>query len=346
MVSEDNGFEQADVFCKDTDGVCQYRIPALLTTNKGTLLAVSDARVHKPGDAPNKINLAMKRSSDGGRSWSAMKYIAQFGEGEAACDPCMLVDRDTGRIWLVYDYAVPCPGQPHDRSMKFHLIRSDDEGETWSAPLDLTATLVRPEWRTIQAAPGRGIQLRNGTLVFPIYTLQQDLTFRCHLLRSADHGGAWNIGSPVGENRSEPQIVELLDGSIKINMRQAKAKGCRSVAVTHDVGETWSVPQDDRALVDPGCQACIHRLTDSRDGDDKSRLLFSNAAHPTTRLNMTLRLSYDEGKTWPVSRLLHTERSMYSCLTTLPDRTIGLLYEKDLNIAFARITLAWLTDGA
>lgn len=344
MINADTGAEHREVLARGDNGVCLYRIPALVATKQQTLIAVCEARINRMEDPPNKINLVMRRSPDNGRTWTPLRHIAQFGAEEAAADPCMLVDRDTGRIWIAYDYAVPRPGLLHDRDMRFHLIYSDDDGETWSGPRDLTPALRKPGWLTIQSAPGIGIQTRAGTLVFPAYT-HQDAPGRCHLIYSRDHGETWEISSGAGRNSSESQIVELADGSVLINMRQAREKGCRSVAVTGDLGKTWSDPVDDKNLIDPGCQACVLRLTFPDAAGGRSRILFSNAAHPASRLNLTLRLSYDEGRTWPIAKLLHAERSMYSSLASLPDRAIGLLYERNLNIAFARITLDWLTDG-
>ena len=341
--ADSTAFEQHDILRRGDEGVCLYRIPALVTTTRRNVVAVCEARINRMEDAPNKINLVMRRSADSGRTWTPARQFVEFGDEEAAADPCMLVDRDTGRIWIAYDYAVPCPGLLEDRDMRLHLIHSDDDGDTWSAPRDLTPEVKRPEWLTVQSAPGRGIQTRDGVLVIPVYT-RQDSPRRCHLLYSRDHGETWTISAGVGNNSGESQVAELADGGVMINMRQAKPKGCRSVAVTADLGETWSDTVDDRTLIDPGCQGCLYRLT-FPDADGRSRILFSNAAHPTQRLNMTLRLSYDEGRTWPVAKRLNPERSMYSCLAQLPDRSIGLLYERSMQMAFARLTLDWLTDG-
>jgi len=345
MSTQDNGFEEVNVFVSGTDGVCQYRIPALVTATDGALIAVCDARIEEPGDAPNNIDLVVKRSVDGGRTWSATERIAQFPGTEAACDPCMLVDRETGTIWVFYDYAVPHDSLPRNRRIMTHVIASDDHGRTWSKPKDLTPEINRPEWYYVAAAPGMGIQTRDGKLVAPVYTKRRDEPSKSHVLWSEDHGETWILGGGAGTDTGECQVVELDDDRLLINMRRPKGAGCRSVACSDDGGHSWSEAVDDPALIEPACQASFIRLTSTRDGDDKSRLLFSNPAHASQRLNMTVRLSYDEGKTWPVAKLVNPERSMYSCLTVLPDKTIGLLYEKGKILAFARFSLAWLTDG-
>ena len=347
MSSQASLFEGTPVFISGEDGVTEYRIPSLVVSNKRTLIAICDARVDQRGDAPNNIDLVMKRSFDLGRTWTPMRRIVAFPGQEAACDPCTLVDRETGTIWVFYDYAVPHDTLPLKRHIMFHAIRSDDDGETWSDPLDLTSELVKPDWYYLAAAPGMGIQARGGRLIAPTYSVRRDAPSQSHMLSSDDHGGTWHLSAGVGGSNDECQVVELSDGTLMINMRQPREKGCRGVAVTADGGETWSDTVDDSALVEPGCQASFVRYTDTRDGDSKNRLLFANPAYATERVCMTVRLSYDEGKTWPVSRAIHPGPSAYSCLTVLPDRAIGLLYERDgyNQIAFARFTLEWLTRG-
>ena len=144
--------------------------------------------------------------------------------------------------------------------------------------------------------------------------------------------------------------MELADGTIMMNMRQVQDKGFRAVSTTKDGGETWSEVIDETVLIEPRCQASFIRYTDKRSGASRNRLLFSNPASATNRVKMTVRLSYDEGKTWPVSKMIHDGPSAYSCLTVLADGSIGLLYErgeKKLNekITFARFSLQWLTEG-
>ena len=339
-------FEQTPVFTSGENGVTEYRIPSLVVSNTHILIAICDARVDQRGDAPNNIDVVMKRSFDLGKTWTPVRRIVVFPGQEAACDPCTLMDRETGAIWVFYDYAVPHDTLPRNRHMMFHAIRSDDDGETWSEPLDLTSKVVQPGWYYLAAAPGMGIQTRSGRLIAPTYSMRQEEPGQSHLLWSDDHGETWHLGAGVGENNSECQVVELTDGALMINMRQ-RGNGCRAVAVTSDGGETWSDAVDDQALVEPSCQASFIRYTDVRDGDAKNCLLFSNPADAAERVSMTVRLSYDEGKTWPMSRVIHLGSSAYSCLTVLPDGTIGLLYEREgyNEIAFARFTLEWLTGG-
>ncbi len=339
--------QHIDVFVSGEDGVCEYRIPALVVTNEGTLVAVCDARVDRPGDAPNNIDLVMKRSFDGGKTWTQMQLIQRYPGDEAACDPCMLMDRDTDIIWVFYDYAIPEPDLREGRRLMLHVIKSEDHGETWSEPVDLTVTLQPPEGMSLYAGPGMGIQMRSGRLVAPVYSRHETgEPSMCHVVHSDDHGETWQIGAGVASKHNEHQVVELADGSLMSIVRQSPDKGHRLIATSNDGGETWSDTWEEPALVEPGCQASFIRYAEQRDGDGTNRLLFANPASPQNRVNGTVRVSYDEGKTWPVAKTIWEGSFAYSCLTVLPDNSIGLLYERDdyQRITFARFTLEWLTD--
>ncbi|MCC6682678.1 MAG: exo-alpha-sialidase [Phycisphaeraceae bacterium] len=365
-------FEHKDLFISGIDDVCQYRIPTLVTTNRGTLLAMCDARVEKGGDSPNNIDLVLKRSIDNGRTWSPQQVVVDFPGYEAACDPSMLVDRQTGTIWLFYDYSVP-DNAGGIQITRFHAVTSNDDGQTWSAPRDLTDELrassgladVSEAERAqvhVQVAPGMGIQTRAGQLVVPVYT-RQDGTPHARLVVSEDHGRTWWLGAPMAPQLNECQVAELSDGTLMLNSRRQKGPDGRAVGITEDLGRSWSQVYEDTTLIDSQCQASLIRFTDTRDGYDRNRLLFVNPAQvPAPRLwdgrrTMTIRLSYDEGKTWPVSKVIEPSTAAYSCLTVLPDMTIGLLYEcvdqqpneklefAYLKVRYARFNLEWLTDG-
>ncbi|MBN1317327.1 MAG: exo-alpha-sialidase [Anaerolineales bacterium] len=368
-------WKKQDVYIAGLDNVCQYRIPALITTNRGTLLAVCDARVEKPGDSPNNIDLVIKRSIDNGRTWSMMQTVVDFPEVQAACDPSLLVDRQTGTIWLFYDYSFLSRIKEDKLICRLHAITSNDDGMSWSEPLDLTDSLKdclrhrsgqasevdqkllevlsagdETQFR-IQVAPGMGIQTRTGELVVPVYTYCAGIPYP-QLMHSNDHGRTWTLSTALGSNMNESQVVELSNGDLMLNCRNLQGHGYRSVAETADFGETWSEIRMDKTLIDPECQASIIRFTDQDAGYKKSRLLFVNPAQSGRhhRTNLTVRLSYDEGKSWPVSKEIHAGPSAYSCLTILPDMTIGLLYESGQRnpyerIAYTRFNLEWLTDS-
>jgi len=347
-------FKTKDVFVGGQDKIREYRIPALVTTKKGTLIAICDARVERIGDAINNIDLAMKRSFDNGVTWEPLKILADFPGQQAAADASMLVDRTTGTVWIAYGHFLDkllsrSLRKQERRAIAMHLIHSRDDGRTWSKASDITRSVTKPGWEAVMVAPGRGIQMRAGRLIFPVYTRQPDQDYS-HLMSSDDHGKTWRISSPAARMVNECQVAELKDGSLMLNMRSYRKKGCRAVATTKDGGKTWGKLVDDTQLPEPTCQASLIRYTDVRDGFTRDRLLFVNPANTKKRVNLTIRLSYDEGKTWPISKVIYPGPSSYSCLTVLKDGTIGLLYENGRKSAyekltFARFDLQWLTNG-
>ena len=342
--AKEQQFEQTDVFVAGEAGVTQYRIPVLVTTNSGALLAFCDARVNQRGDAPNNIDLVMKRSLDGGRTWGRLKVLANAGEG-AAADSCAVVDRHTGTVWVFFGYYPVGVGsrnaQPglYGATVMYWFVKSDDDGETWSKPIDVTAMVKKPEWRAGSPGPGVGIQTRSGRLIIPRYYLKRLDYHGSHVMYSDDHGKSWKIGGEVQAEgaTSESQVVELADASLLINMR-GQTGNYRKIARSIDGGISWLEVSKDPFLVEPRCQASMVQFTD-RVAYAKDRLLFSNPAN-LERKNMTVRLSYDEGKSWPVAKQLHAGPSAYSCLTVLSDMTIGCLYERGQQDAYERITFA------
>ena len=354
--------EQTDVFVGGQDGVFEYRIPALVTSNKGTLLAFCDARVNRSGDPPNNIDLVMKRSTDGGKTWGQLRTLGDLGEG-AVADSCGLVDRQTGTIWVFSVYAPEGVGSRNaapgltGATFTYKAIKSDDDGVTWSEPVDITPMVKRPEWSAGSPGPGKGIQMRSGRLIIPRYyanypgpdSTGQEQSGSSFVTYSDDHGQTWKIGSEAQTQgkTNECQVAELSDGSLMLNMRGINGNQ-RKIARSHDGGMTWSQVVEDATLIEPRCQASLERYT-VKLRHDKNRLLFSNPAS-LERKNMTVRLSYDDGQTWPVARQLHAGPSAYSCLTVLSDMTAGCLYERGEKgpyekITFARFNAEWLTDG-
>jgi len=324
------------------EGVACYRIPSLVTAPNGDLVAVIDERVASCADlGDNKdINIVGRRSSDGGLTWSDMETIVDHPFGKSASDPSLIVDRETKEIFLFYNF-MDLDNEPGIYYL--HVMKSADNGESWSAPEDITAQVNRPEWRDDFKfiTSGRGIQTRSGVLLHTLVNLKNGL----HVFGSRDHGKTWFlIDTPITPG-DESKIVELADGGWMINSR-VKGKGMRYVHVSHDQGVTWQTAPEP-ALIDPACNAAFIRYTSTEDGYDKNRLLFSNAKSKDHRENLAVRISYDEGKTWSEGKTIYPGISAYSSMTVLANGDIGVLFEKDdhKENCFVRFSLEWFTDG-
>jgi sialidase-1 len=345
--------ELTDVYVAGEGGYHTYRIPSVIATAKGTVLAFAEGRRTGGGDAGD-IDLVLKRSSDGGRTWSPMQVIGDDGPNTFG-NPCPVVDRRTGTIWLLTTHN---PGAVREKdvvagsprgSRTVWAMRSDDDGLTWSPASEITSSVKRPDWTWYATGPGVGIQTRSFRLVIPANHVEAGTGInRSHLIFSDDGGKSWRLGASADAGTNESQVVELADGRLMLNMRNHPRlpENYRMVATSGDGGQSLSKTTPDRTLIEPPAQASILRLTTTATGD-RNRLLFANPAS-TRRERMTVRLSYDEGTSWPVARVIDAGPSAYSSLVVLPDRSIGLLFERGNRspyerITFARFTLKWLT---
>ncbi len=353
-----------DVFLAGKEGFPSIRIPSIAVTKKGTVLAIAEGRMAHADQARNK--LILKRSTDGGRTWDALQIIAEDGL-RCLNNPCTVVERESGRILIMFQ-SYPAgvkegsgkiqPGLNGEWIVRNYLIYSEDDGLSWSRPRDLTPTTKRPEGVTTMASgPGIGIQMRHGPhqgrLVIPFNEGPYGV-WNIYTVYSDDRGETWRYGNVApdvlvsdGKGGSvsrvnEVQVVELIDGSLRMNARRWAGRPLRKTCVSRDGGNTWSRVEDVPEQVDPGCMASILRYGDPLDGQ-KSRLLFIGP-QGTDRNTGTLFLSEDEGSTWPIRRVLWPGSFAYSVLTVLNDGTIGCLFETDRadRMVFARIPPAWL----
>ena len=346
--------KETDVYVSRSEGYHTFRIPAVIVTAKGTVLAFAEGRKGGRGDSGN-IDICLRRSADGGKTWSKMRVI--WDDGSNVCgNPCPVIDRKTGTIWLLLTWNL---GTDHEGRImqkkskdtrRVYVTHSTDDGVTWAKPTDVTKTTKQPHWRWYATGPGVGIQLKSGRMLIPCDTSIHNEAplhpYRSHVIYSDDGGKTWKLGGVLGEKTNESQAVELADGRVFINMRSYHGQHCRAVATSKDGGLTWSKVTLDKALPGPVCQASTVRYTSPGKSGQKSRILYSGPGGKG-RDHMTVRMSYDECKTWPVAKVLCAGSAAYSCLTVLPDGTIGCLYEQDgyRKIVFARFTLDWLTGG-
>lgn len=322
------------IFKAGDDGYKCFRIPAIVKTTKGALLAFAEARKEGCGDAGN-IDLVVKRSEDGGKSWSAMTIV--WDDGENTCgNPSPVVDRRTGNIILLSTWNL---GTDHEAQIingtskdtrRVFVMKSADDGHTWSKAREITTDVKKPDWTWYATGPGNGIQMRSkkyaGRLVIPSDHIEAvTKKYYSHTIYSDDGGENWKMGGTTPSDQvNECAVAELPGGELLLNMRNYTNIRVRQTSLSKDGGETWSSLRGDTALIEPVCQASLiwyhHK-------GKKSFLAFSNPADQKSRRNMTVRLSYDQGKTWKLSYVVYEGPSAYSNLVVLPNGNLACFYE-------------------
>lgn len=361
--------EKVDVFPANTNGIARYRIPGIVVTPKGTVLAYSEARRNSSSDW-GEIEIHLRRSTDGGKTWEAGKHIAHHGtrmEGnphkkkdggekeQTVNNPVAIVDRYTGAIEFLYciNYA------------RCYAMRSTDDGLTWSTPVDVMATFEpfrkHYDWKVIATGPGHGIQLKSGRLVVPIwlaYGKEGDhAPSAAATIYSDDHGKTWIAGDLAvpneGEfgNPNETMLAELSDGRVMLVTRSVSKPNRKIITLSPNGAKDWSKPTFHDQLWEPICMASItahpsqpgtliysnpHTLKLNADGKE-------TLAGRGKRENLSIKLSRDDGKTWPVSKTLDAGPSAYSDLAVLRDGTVLCLWETKNDIQCARFNLEWIT---
>ncbi|MCX6927565.1 MAG: sialidase family protein [Verrucomicrobia bacterium] len=352
------GLHQSTPFFSGTEGYNTFRIPAITTTTAGHLLAICEGRKGSGSDTGD-IDTVFKISEDGGKTWGKLGII--WDDGTNTCgNPCVVRDVETGVIWLLNtwnrgdDTESRIINQTSKDTRQVFVSRSSDDGHTWSRAREITADVKLTNWTWYATGPGAGIQLQrgphHGRLVTPCDHIEAGTKrYYSHVIYSDDHGQTWKLGGTTPRDQvNECEVVELADGALRLNMRSYdSAKKARQSAISRDGGRTWEAQQIVPELVDPICQASIRRLAWPQAGKP-GVLLFANAASER-RERMTVRASFDDGQTWPVSRLLSGQPAAYSCLVAMPDGSIGLLYESGPKhpyeaVVFASFTLDWLRE--
>ncbi|MDD5714281.1 MAG: exo-alpha-sialidase [Bacteroidales bacterium] len=358
---------------KMQDGVHTSRIPGLITTSQGTLIALYDARWERERDLHGDIDICINRSTDGGRTWGPMQQVLDMGSWgrlperyNGVSDGCILVDENTGDIYVagLWMHGVldpengkwvknlndtstdwnhqwrsfgSQPGYDVKQSSQFLITKSVDDGLTWSDPVNITCQVKPESWWLMAPAPGHGITLEDGTLVFPAEGRTETGLQISTIVFSKDGGKSWQSGNPAYTNTNECMAVQLSDGSIMLNMRERSNRGRlegngRAVSVTNDMGTTWTEhPTSRNALIEPACMASLHKHTYlNKNGEKQALLFFFNPNSKTARNNFTLKCSLDDGQTWPGELWILMDQNNgygYSCITSIDNDTIGILYE-------------------
>ena len=332
------------------DGYHTYRIPALAVTTTGSVLAFCEGRRHDRGDS-GAIDLLVKRSTDHGATWSAPQVV--WADAANTCgNPCPVVDRESGCLWLLVTWS---HGADRERQIiaqtsadtrRVFVTSSDDDGQTWARPHEITSEVKRPDWTWYATGPGGGVQLERGPwagrLVVPCDHIEAETRhYYSHVLYSDDHGATWQLGGSAPRHQvNECQVVELTDGRLLLNMRNYDGPDRRrQVAFSVDGGVTWTEQRCDPTLVEPNCQAALRRYSWPRQGQENV-ILFANPASATARQDLTVRASLDDGRTWPAQRRLWGGPSAYSDLAVLGNGQIACLYESGEASPYERITLA------
>lgn len=329
------------------DGVHAYRIPGIVTSNKGTLLAVYDVRYNNSVDLQEKVDVGLSRSTDKGQTWEPMRIIMSFGEEggmphgqNGVGDPAILVDEKTGTIWAIAAWTHgmgnyrawfnSMPGMEKEQTAQLVLSKSTDDGKTWSAPINITKQVKDPSWHFLLQGPGMGITMEDGTLVFPIQYIDKEKIPNAGIMYSKDRGKTWAIHNHAWPNTTEAQVAEVEPGVLMLNMRDNRG-GSRSVFTTKDLGKTWQEHSSNRsALQESVCMASLIKIKAKDNALKRDILLFSNPNTTKGRHSITIKASLDGGKSWKEEHQVFLDEGHgwgYSCLTLVDKNTVGIIYE-------------------
>ena len=343
--------DHVTVFQSGVDEYVAYRIPAVETAPDGTLLAFAEARKRNlgdPGHEGQEIDLVLRRSSDGGVTWSRMQVIEAPGDFWSAANPATVVDRDRGRIWLMYVRCRPGAGsgvaRPRTDDVRNLARTSDDNGRTWSEPIDLTEVfrdLHDDRWRCTIPGPGGAVQDRGGRLVFPCWKCEPRENFA---VISTDHGRTWKRSDfvPGSVHGNENQLVVLSDGHLLMDIRQSEGEH-RWFTRSDDGGTTWTAPRVGIAVSPVAC--AIKRVPLLFGGRKQEGVLWTGPGGPGRR-NLIARVSRDDGLTFDGPRLICASMAAYSDLTVLEDGTAGVLWEKGKESPYETLTFTVLPTGS
>ncbi|MBK9958772.1 MAG: exo-alpha-sialidase [Chitinophagaceae bacterium] len=348
------------VFESGKDGHKSYRIPAIIKLNNGHLLAFAEGRVQGASDFGD-VNIVLKISTDNGRTWGSIKTIVDYDTLQAG-NPAPVVDLTdpaytTGRIFLFYN-----TGNKHESDVRngnglreVWYKTSTNGGINWSEAVNITLQTHRPklpqinpaynftdDWRSYANTPGHAMQIETGKYKGRIYIAanhseggiqNESMDYIAHGFYTDDHGKTFHISNNVNlPGGNENIAAELSDGRIMLNIRNQRGDvRARYIAISSNGGQSWDTSYFDKNLPDPVCQGSLLTIGKKR---KQNILAFSNAADEKRRDNLTLRISFDDGKTWKKNFVIYKNPSQpdaaaYSDIVKLSGKKIGVLYEKD-----------------
>lgn len=338
-------------FIQGAEGYFAYRIPSMVVTDNNTILAFAEGRRNSIEDTGD-IDIVLKRSTDNGATWSALEIVKNDGINRCQ-NPVPIVIPETNRIVLLYCWNIGSSGE-----RRVFVTYSDDEGITWTREKEITKSVKLSNWNWYAVGPCHGLvkarEPHKGRLVVPAnHTVIGSSQTYSHVIYSDDQGKTWQLGGTPCVDTNESAVAELSNGDLMLNMRRTNddSERYRIISTSDDGGATWNKCSHDTSLPSPGCQGAI--LTyDFNGAAGKTRLLFSNPAHQSSRRNNTLKLSNDDGENW-TRQLMYVQEtgqsvyySAYSDITKLDDGDVGVLYEKgyrnEEGIWFRKIRLSEL----
>lgn len=351
------------------DGVHTYRIPALTTSKNGTLLCVYDMRRRMGRDLQEDIDIGLSRSTDRGTTWEPTRVIMDMGEygglpqeQNGCSDPGIIVDRQTGEIFCFALWMNGKPGKHQwvddgsepgfeiGKAAQFMMVRSTDDGLTWSKPENLTRQLKHESWWLLAPSPQSGFCLADGTLVMPVQgrTGREALATFATIMSSRDHGKSWTVGQPAFEGGNECQAALLSDGSIMLNIRNDHER-FRAVAVTRDLGQSWQQhPTSRKTLIEPNCNGSLMMIDALCYREIQPVLFFANPHTQKGRTHHTVQVSFDDGQTWPDSHHWLLDEGLgagYPSLTRINADYIGIVYEgSQSHLVFEQLAVADLLE--
>lgn len=345
------------VFSPGDFGSANYRIPAIITADDNSLVVITDKRKYNQTDLPEDIDVVARKSTDGGLTWSTPVTIAQGTGKNQGFGDAGVVKTNDGKLVAILAGGPGLWTSTAANPIRTYISESSDNGATWSTPRDITDQLygagcsdeVRKNWLASFCASGNGLRTKSGRIMFVAAVRESfSYTLNNYIYYSDDNGKTWSVSGKAMTGGDESKVVELNNGDLLMSIRNPN-KGQRIYTRSTDEGATWSTYATWSDLRDPGCNGDMIRYTSTKNGFEKDRLLHSIPDNSSSRKNVSVFVSYDEGNSWATGKSICPGESAYSSLTVLPDGTIGAYFETGsdaMSLYYANFSLKWLTDGA